>query len=58
MNLTHCPVCNTRVHSTHRCHGRAADLVPMPTDFRSRIDQARTEQHDAEQLDLLVEVDR
>lgn len=41
MNLTHCPVCKTRVHQTHRCQGRPVDLVPMPTDFRSLVDQAR-----------------
>lgn len=49
MNLTHCPLCNTRVHSTHRCQGRPVPLVPMPTDFKDLFAQAKAEYDEAQQ---------
>ena len=42
MNLTHCPLCNARILSTHRCNARPADLVPMPAGFKDLVEQART----------------
>ena len=43
MNLTHCPVCSTRVHATHRCQGRPVELTPMPPEFRDLVAAARVE---------------